>query len=96
MNANTHELSCSSQAIYVLQTQGLVYSGEILRVLSGPALPVTSIYDVLGLRFIHDGRIYTCPIDKGRFTIYQRHEWPGMPYEGSYRADQLAALIPDA
>ncbi|KHO01886.1 uncharacterized protein MAM_00887 [Metarhizium album ARSEF 1941] len=85
-----------SQAIHVLHKQGFILSCNISRVLSGPSLPVTGIYDALGLRFAHRGRVLMCPIDKGRFTVYQRHESSAIPYKGSHRAHQLAAFIPEA
>ncbi|TWU78815.1 hypothetical protein ED733_007315 [Metarhizium rileyi] len=85
-----------AQAIHLLLSQGFIQSHNISRVLIGPALPSTSIYDALGLRFTHRGRVFACPIDKGRFTTYQRNLQSSMPYEGSRRALQLAELIPGA
>ncbi|KID84898.1 hypothetical protein MGU_07865 [Metarhizium guizhouense ARSEF 977] len=82
-----------TQAIYLMHNHGFIQSTEIRAVLSGPALPITSIYDALGLRFDYRGRISACPIDKGRFTSLQRYQSPSMPYQGSQRALELAHLI---
>ncbi|KAK2597389.1 hypothetical protein QQS21_006013 [Conoideocrella luteorostrata] len=82
----------TSQAIMVMISHGFIISDQI-SLLCGPSLPVGSIYDALGLRITYHGVVHVCPIDKGRFISYQRQDWAGLPYEGSYRANQLAELI---
>ncbi|KID95816.1 hypothetical protein MAJ_08212, partial [Metarhizium majus ARSEF 297] len=82
-----------TQAIYLMHKHGFIQSTEIAKVLAGPDLQVTSIYEALGLRFDYRGRISASPIDKGRFPDRIRHQSPLMPYQGSQRALELAELI---
>ncbi|KAG8411868.1 hypothetical protein J3458_015163 [Metarhizium acridum] len=81
-----------TQAIYLMQTHGFIRTTEISTVISGPPLPVTSIFGALGLRFDYKGRISACPIDKGRFPSLQRYVLPSMPYKGSQSALELESI----